>query len=275
VSIDREFDDLRRDPDPLRRGRRATELLTRYNQLAAELARIRRHAIECARTDLDMKDKDIAPEVGLTKSRLSQLMKTAPAAERLFYGHGPVSISVPFRYQTTDRERPLIAAEDAEAADQLAELLHSLSFVVTRRQIEPEQAALPDGDAVVVCGPKSAPVGAHLLEADPALRMVQSGSRWWVEEVGTGVRHGSPADEPTPQTGDIAYLARHIRNGRVVVHIAGIHTIGSLGAAHFLANNLAALFTMTGDASCSMVIRCFVDERHVTASELLAGPFMW
>ncbi|MFI5591212.1 hypothetical protein ACIA5G_39600 [Amycolatopsis sp. NPDC051758] len=275
MSSDRIFDELRRDPDPLRRGRRATELLTLHTQLATELARIRRDAVECARRELDMKDVDIAPEVGVTKSRLSQVMKTAPAVERLFFGHGPVSIGVPFRYQTTDRERPLIAAEDVETADRLADLLRSLSFVVTRQQIEPDQTELPHGDTMVVCGPKSAPVGAFLLEADPALRMVQAGSRWCIEEIASGARHGSPADEPVPESGDIAYIARQIRDGRVLVHVAGIHTTGSLGAAHFLTNQLATLFSATGDISCSMVVRCVVDDRHVTASELLAGPFVW
>ncbi|MEV5721744.1 hypothetical protein AB0L41_48510 [Amycolatopsis mediterranei] len=128
-------------------------------------------------------------------------MATAPAVERLFFGHGPVSIGVSSRYQTTDRERPLIAAEDVEAADRLADLLHSLSFVATRQQIEPDQAELPDGDAVVVCGPKSAPVGPFLLKADPALRMVQAGARWWIEEIATGARRGSPVDEPVPESG--------------------------------------------------------------------------
>ena len=52
---------------------------------------------------------DIAPQMGLTKARLSQVMKTAPAAERLIFGIGPVTIGVPYRYQTTDRARPLIA----------------------------------------------------------------------------------------------------------------------------------------------------------------------
>lgn len=275
MSTDRDFDDLRHDPDPLRRGRRATEWLTRNSQANIELARIRRLAIEEARRDLVMLDTDIAPQMGLTKSRLSQVMKTAPAVERLFFGHGPVSIGVPYRYQTTDRERPLIAAEDAEAVDQLAELLGSLSFATSRLQIEPDRAELPDGDAVVVCGPKSAPIGALLLEADPALRMVQQGSRWWIEEVATGARHGSPADERVPESGDIAYVARQIRDGRVVVHVAGIHTIGSLGAAHHLANHLPELFKATGDTSCSMVVRCIVDDRHVKAGELVAGPFIW
>ncbi|OLZ50321.1 hypothetical protein BS330_29100 [Amycolatopsis keratiniphila subsp. nogabecina] len=275
MSVPREFDELRNDPDPLRQGRRATELLTRYNQLATEVARIRRHAVERARANLDMLDKDIAPAINLTKARLSQVMKTAPVLERIVFGHGPVSIGVPYRYQTIDRERPLIAAEDVETADQLAELLDSLSFVTTRRQIEPDETELPAGDTVIVCGPKSAPVGGSLIAADPALRMIRHESRWWIEETATGRRHGSPIDDATPGTGDIAYVARHIRDGRVVIHIAGIHTIGSLGAAHHLANNLPAVFAATGDTSWSSVVRCAADDRHIEFSELAAGPFVW
>ncbi|WIX78762.1 hypothetical protein QRX50_46795 [Amycolatopsis carbonis] len=275
MSTDRIFDDLRGDPDPLRRGRRATELLTEYAQLTAELARIRRQAIDAAHDDLHLSYTDIAPQIGLTKGRLSQVLKTAPAAERLFFGHGPVGIGVPFRYQTTDRERPLIAAEDAEAADEIAELLSSMMFVTTRYQVEPDQTALPSGDTVVLCGPKSAPIGACLLATDPALRMVEDGGRWWIEEVASGQRHGSPADDRPAGSGDIAYVARRIRDQRVIVHIAGIHTIGSLGAVHYLTSNLPSLFADIGDAECSLVVRSTLADRRVTASSSLAGPFIW
>ena len=275
MSTDRDFDDLRRDPDPLRRGRRATELITRHTQLNAELARIRRQAVDAARTELNMTFTDIAPQMGLTKARLSQVMKTAPAAERLIFGIGPVTIGVPYRYQTTDRARPLIAAEDAETAELVAELLGSLSFETARDHIDPSLATLPSGDAVIICGPKSAPVAASLLAADPALRMVEHDQRWWIEEVATGERHGSPTDDEPTQPADIAYVARQIRDGRVVVHIAGIHAIGSLGAAYYLQNNLAELFATTQDAAFSMIIRSSYDGLHIIASDLVAGPVIW
>ena len=41
-----DFDAVRNDPDPIRRGRRATALLSIYQQRATELARLRREAIE-------------------------------------------------------------------------------------------------------------------------------------------------------------------------------------------------------------------------------------
>ncbi|MET9260517.1 hypothetical protein [Amycolatopsis sp. NPDC004079] len=275
MSTPREFDELRADPDHLRRGRRATELIEKNGQRSIELARIRSDAVQGARRDLLMKDTEIAPAMKLSPSRMSRLMKNAPPRERIFFGDGPVRLGVPYRYQTLDRERPVIAAEDAEAAETLTELLGSMSLLAKRYQIEPDRENLPDGDVVLVCGPKSAPVGNTLLQDDPALDMVEHGGRWWIEETATGARHGSPADEPSPEQGDIAYVGRHIRDGRIVVHIAGIHTVGSLGAAHYLAANLPSLFAETGDTSCSLVVGCTVAGREITGSTLVAGPFVW
>ncbi|GAA1025314.1 MULTISPECIES: hypothetical protein [Amycolatopsis] len=275
MSTDREFDDLRLEPDPFIQGRLATEKIEKFSQYIAELSRIRRHAVERARAQTGAQDKDIADKMTLSKSRLSQLMKTAPTVERIFFGHGPVKVGVPYRYQTTDRERPLIAAEDTEAPDSLVELLRGMSFLTKRFQIEPDRENLPDGDVVVVCGPKSAPVGAALLREDPALDMVEHDDRWWIVETATGTRHGSPADESPPGHGDIAYVARHIRDGRIAVHIAGIHTVGSLGAAHYLAANLPSLFAGIGDTSCSLIVGCTVSGREIAGSTLVAGPFVW
>lgn len=56
MAVPDDFDDVRRDPDPdpVRRGCRATELLAVYQQRAAELARLRRVAVEDAHRELGM-----------------------------------------------------------------------------------------------------------------------------------------------------------------------------------------------------------------------------
>src|ERR1044071_7121188 len=100
----------------------ATDLLTTYQQRAAELARLRRAAIEEAHHS-GMSYTEIAAALGITKGRITQIRSTAPDPERALFGVGPVSIGVPWRYQTTDRERPLIAAEDAETGESLEQLL--------------------------------------------------------------------------------------------------------------------------------------------------------
>lgn len=218
---------------------------------------------------------EIAAALGISKSRVTQIKSTAAEAQRAFFGVGPVNVGIPYRYQTTDRERPLIAAEDAETGEQVERLLVALSFTVDRYQIDPDTSAVPSGDGVVVCGPKSAPVGANLLHDDPVARLVHEHGRWWFEHRATGRRVGSPSDEDTPTSTDIAYIARHRDEDRVVVHIAGIHAIGSLGAAHYLTAHLAGLFHEVGDVSFTAAVRAHYQGLSITSSELAAGPYPW
>jgi hypothetical protein len=270
-----DFDSVRLDRDPVRRGRRATELLTVYQQRATELARLRKAAIEEAHRERGMTYTEIATELGITKGRITQIRGTAPGPERAFFGVGPVSVGVPYRYQTTDRQRPLIAAEDARTGEQLQQLLGTLALTVSRYHIEPDRQAPPDGDTVVVCGPKSAPISAELFERDPALRLLEVDNRWWIEQRRTGERFGSPSDDVDPEPLDAAYVARHRQDDRVIVHLAGIHGIGSLGATHYLTSHLAETFAEIGEQSCSLVVRASYEDLTITGSELVAGPYIW
>jgi hypothetical protein len=271
-----EFEAVRRDADPIRRGRRATELITLYQQRATELARLRKEAIEAAHREQGMSYTEIATAIGITKGRLSQVKKDVTGLERVLFGVGPISVGIPYRYQTTDRERPLIAAEDSTTGDEFENLLTAMRFSVNRYYISPEATELPSGDGVVICGPKSAPVAAALLEEDPKATLVKDNGRWWFELRESGKRTGSPSDdEASPQNADLAYVARHTYDDHVIVHVAGIHAIGSLGAAHYLTTHLGDLYQQVGQTSFSLAVRATYDGLKITGTELAAGPYVW
>ncbi|MFC8531353.1 sigma-70 family RNA polymerase sigma factor [Nocardia sp. NPDC057227] len=268
-----EFEQVRSDSDPIRRGRRATELITHYQQRAIELARLRKEAIEDAhRTGLSY--TEIAERIGITKSRISQIKTSAPPAERAYFGVGPVAVGIPRRFGLEDgRERPYFDANDQATREQVEATLERLSLATTRFGIDPDTESVPPGDAVVICGPKSAPVARHLLDGDATLSFENIDGTWYLIDKHTGERFSSPFRHDSNVRTDIGYLARRVEDGRVIVHIAGVTSIGSLGVAHWLNGNLAAVYRPGGQFSAAVIECDFDAEYAITNSRILAGPF--
>lgn len=270
-----ELDAVTADPDPLRRARRAGELSEAYRQRQHELARVRRVAIDQANAQ-GMSYTEIAAAFGVSKGRISQIRSSAPPAERAFFGVGPVTVGVPLRFGTDDRMRTYIDAADALAQKETERQLAALSLAALDKPIRPERAEPFDGDAVVICGPKSAPVGAALLARDEHLDIRKVDGRWWIIDQETGEKFGSPRSDTPPINADIGYLARHLIDDRVVVHVAGITAVGSSGVLHYLTRNLPDLWAAVGDVEFSMVIRCeYSDDITITTSSALIDPIMW
>ncbi|SFW50459.1 hypothetical protein [Amycolatopsis australiensis] len=271
-----DFESVRRDTDRLRRARRATALLTAYQQRATELARVRRSAIEEAHRIDGLSYTEIAAAVGISKGRITQIRGSAPGPERAFFGVGPVSVGVPLRRGDDHRMRTYIDAADARAQEDTENLLSTLSFAVERFSIEADREAAPAGDAVIICGPRSAPVARVLLADDPKLGF-EKDDRWRIADRVTGAHYYSPRAADPADRIDFGYFARHKFDDRVVVHVAGITAIGSAGVLHYLAPNVRSLFDQVGDVSFSMVVRCSFaeDETTILESELVAGPYVW
>ena len=218
---------------------------------------------------------EIAAVLGLTKGRIAQIKSTGPAPERAFFGMRPVTVAIPLRVGVAQRERTVIAAEDSATVDQLEAVLAGHALASSRGTIAPRTTEPPAGDAIVVCGPKSAPVGARLLDRDPCLGMVEEDGAWAILDRTTGRRHPSPGDDPAQPSSDIAYFARHVIDGRIVLHIAGIHAAGSLGMVHYLTRHLAELSSEFGDDPFSLSATCDFDGLTITRSALTLGPYHW
>ncbi|MFD3428408.1 sigma factor-like helix-turn-helix DNA-binding protein [Nocardia fluminea] len=268
-----EFEQVRNDPDPISRGQRATELIATYQQRSTELARLRREAIEISHRN-GLSYTEIAERLGITSGRVTQIRTAAPKAQRAFFGVGPVGVGIPRRFGLEDgRERPFFDANDQATQDSLEQTLAAYALTTSRFPIDPDCNEVPAGDCIIVCGPKSAPVAGVLLADDPVLAFDRTEDGWSITDERTNERHFSPYRSPSQQRTDIGYFSRRIDRGRVVVHIAGITSVGSLGVAHWLSENLAAVYSPAAEFTSGVVACDFDDDFAVTASRLVAGPY--
>ncbi|OLT06408.1 hypothetical protein BJF90_16550 [Pseudonocardia sp. CNS-004] len=276
MGMEDEFESLRRERDPVARGRRATELLVLYQQRSTELARIRRAAIEEARDRLGGSYTEVARAFGLTKGRITQIRSGAPPAHRAFFGVGPLTIALPGR-RLLSRDDVVIAGEDDAVGAHLIAETERLAFVTERVIIDPREEWEPERDAIVVCGPASAHIGNLLMSEDPILGMgIGDGPKWHVVDKATGEQHTSPMDDADdPRRADHAYIAHHVRDGRVITHIAGLHALGSVGAAHYLTQHLPDLWAEFGDTSFSMAVTGEFDGMEPKAISVLFPPRPW
>ena len=261
------FESVRREPDPRRQGRRATELLAVYQQRMVELARLRREDMRRLQAE-GLSYAAVAAEFGLSKGRIGQITQSAPPAERALFGVGPVTVAVPLR-PGGERSLPVIASEDVLAYDRLVELLRELLLAVEQLRIPVDGGWTPGGDVVAICGPKSSPVSAAALAADPLLDFREEpGGRWVIADRTEGTRYLSPLDDG--QDGrDIAYLGRLPVPGGTMLLIAGVHALGSVGAVDYLTGHAAELYRQVGEGTFSMITASRHDGDRVLESEAL------
>lgn len=272
---DEAFEATRREPDPIKRGRQATELLAIYQQRSTELARLRRSAIEEARDVLGESYTEVAKAFGITKARVTQIRSSAPPIERALFGVGPLVVALPGR-TILDRQDVVIASEDDVTGAHLLEHLERLAFQTERYVIDPREEWEPEGDAVVVCGPASAHIGHKLMGEDVRIGMeIGDNVMWRVVDKDTGESFLSPLDDEPSERADHAYIARHVHDGNVIFHIAGLHALGSIGAAHYVIKNAEELFRTYGDREFSMAVTSRFEGQTPTSIDVLIPPKEW
>lgn len=241
-----------------------------YQQRAVELARLRREAMRRLQDSEGLSYAAVAAEFGLSKGRIGQIRQSAPPPERGLFGVGPVTVAVPLR-AGRERALPVIASEDALAYERLADHLRSLQFGVRQERIPVDGRWTPAGDVIAICGPKSSPVSAAALAADPVLDYRSRHGRWVIIERATGTVHASPWDDGEPSA-DIAYVGRLPIAGGTMLLIAGVHALGSVGAVDWLVSHGPELHAAVGDGRFSMVVTSRHDGERVERSEALCGP---
>ena len=258
------------------RVRAAVDLMTDLQAGVVETARMRRESIAWLR-DNGYSMADVARLMGVSRARVAQLKESGPPPERIFLGMEHVQIAVPQR----PGDRPYVALEDSATGQQLVTLAHRMQLTAEVEYIPISgELDLNRDSMVVVCGPKTSPVTAAVLAADPRLSFetIPDG-RWALTDRRTGQQFTSPTDDPAgAQAADVAYFGRLPRpdGSGTFLLIAGVHAVGSLGVANYLGDNIGEIYKKVGTRQFSMVISSTYEAstKKIVASQAETSPLL-
>ncbi|MDG9678824.1 sigma factor-like helix-turn-helix DNA-binding protein [Micromonospora sp. DH14] len=254
--------------DPRERASAAHQLIDDYQAAIGELSRIRRESLEELLSG-GMTQTQIADMLHMSRSRVSQLLSAGLRPERAFLGAGRLTVSIGGK-QEVGRSDPgdVISAESFSAYNTLAELARSVGLDAGYEVVPPPgHVHLNRPNLIVMTSPRLLPFLGQIMEADPKLRFVSDERGWFIKSADTDEEYRSPRD--SGHSADYGYIGRLPRpDGKgSFLYLAGIHAQGTLGAAHFIADNIGQLYKELKNRRFSTVVRSEYDGKKLLSVE--------
>ncbi|MEU0156854.1 sigma factor-like helix-turn-helix DNA-binding protein [Micromonospora fulviviridis] len=260
--------------DRLERARKINSLIDDHQMTIAELSRERREIFEGLLHE-GMTQLQIAEALGMSRSRVSQLLSAGVRPERALLGSGKLTVAIGGKHETGRADgKPLavLSAEALAAYDRIAELARSVGLSADHEIVPPPgMVKLNRPNLIVLTSPRLLPFVGQVLEADEHLGFAVDERGWYLIDKNAGKEYRSPSDNGEPT--DFAYIGRLPRpDGKgTFLYLAGIHGPGTAGAAHYLEGHLAKIYREVRGRRWSALIACRFDpaSRQIIASELL------
>lgn len=237
-------EDLAKVSDPKQRALAVNSLIDDHQTAIAELSRLRREALEELLAG-GMSQTQVADLLGMSRSRVSQLLAAGTRAERAFLGSGRLTVAIGSKREPDKKASvsEMISAECFTAYGLLAETARSVGLDVTQEVVPPPgNVRLNTPNLIVLTNPRLLPFLSQVMEADPHIRYVSDdGNDWYLADQSSGTEYRSPRNQGEPK--DYGYIGRLPRpDGKgTFLYLAGTHAPGTLGAATYVVDNLAAL----------------------------------
>ena len=255
------------------RVKAAVALMTELQLSVIETARIRRESIQRSGNGYTL--AAVAELMGVSRARVAQLRDAGPPPERVFLGVEEIRVAVPERAGG----RRLVARADSAAAQEVLTLAHRLGLGGTLEFIPISGAIDLNRDhLVVICGPKSSPVTAAALAADPRLAFDSTpDDRWSLVERSTGRAFSSPSDDRARAAGRRRCLPRSPAQTRRprLLPLHRRHTRDRLiGSRDLPDEHLAELYDDVGPALFSMVSCNTCGDERIVQVEPLTPPLL-
>lgn len=262
--------------DKLTRAKRASELVTLRQEQGAEASRVRRELLTELVAD-GYSQGDLARALGMTRGRVGQLLTSGPKPERALLGTGALTVAVGGKWEAQKVNPSAVISAEALAAYQL--IADTAAAYDLRAEYEvvppPGMVRLNRANLVVLSSPRLLPLVGQVLEADANLGFSSGGQGWYLTEQATGQIYRSPSDSGEPA--DYGYIGRLPRpDGKgTFLYLAGIHAMGTLGAVHYLTNNVDELYQEVKSRRWSALIACRydADTREIESTERITPVY--
>lgn len=245
--------------DPVTRARRAGETVAALQEAVVELSRVRREALNELVGD-GRTHSEIAGLLGMTRGRVGQLLSSGPKPERALLGTGDLTVAAGGKSEPQKATDPRTALS-SEAHDAYKLIADAAKGYDLQAELEivppPGMVQLNRPNLVVLSSPRILPLVGQVLESDGNLGWGSGAQGWYLTE--QDKVHRSPSDRGEPA--DYAYVGRLPRpDGKgTFLYLAGIHAMGTLGAAHWLTGNLETLYPTVKGKRWSVLIECRYD----------------
>ncbi|WP_027936311.1 hypothetical protein [Amycolatopsis sp. ATCC 39116] len=260
------------------RAKQAIEALALHQEWVNEYSRVRREALG----ELIGEGKtpnELAKMLGMTRSRVDQLLTSGPKPERALFGTAALTVAIGGKWETRaggtggpNVEPSAVLSEQSLAAFNLiAETVSDYGLKASYQVVPPPGLVqLNRSNLIVITSPRLLPIVGQVLEADEHLGFAVNGRGWYLVDKTTDTRFRSPIDEGVPA--DYGYIGRLPRpDGKgTFLYLAGIHAMGTLGAAHYLTSHVHELYQQVKTKRWSALVKCTFDPetREVESTEL-------
>lgn len=260
--------------DPLERARQINALIDDHQLAIADLSRERRELFEGLLHN-GMTQLQIAEALGMSRSRVSQLLSAGVRPERALLGTGRLTVAIGGKHETGRADgQPLavLSAEALAAYDRIAELARSVGLSADHEIVPPPgMVKLNRPNLIVLTSPRLLPFVGQVLESDEHLGFAVDERGWYLVDKNAGKEYRSPSDSGEPA--DYAYIGRLPRpDGKgTFLYLAGIHGPGTAGAAHYLEGHLSEIYREVRGRRWSALVTCNFDPatRQIVTSDLL------
>jgi len=258
--VDVDVQELTRLPDPAARARKASELIDQHQAVVNELSRLRREALE-EMLSHGMTQTQIATVIGMTRTRVGQLLSSGPRPERAMLGTGTLTVAVGGKFEAGKQDPyAVVSAEMLASYEKVAGLARGLGLKTEYEVVPPPGFVdLNRTNLVVIGSPRILPFVGQVLAADTNVGFAKDGDGLYLSDHRTGQPYRASA---TAQDAvDYGYIGRLPRpDGRgTFLYLAGAHAMGTLGAVAYLENHLDDLYKEVKNRRFSLLIACSYD----------------